>query len=200
MNPRVEWVLKRPRYQRVLMLMSVLAIIVGLFVWLMLLPKQEEYTVLISQRASLQLKLDSDRRIAANLPTFKAEYENMLAQLDQALTELPNGREIPKLLTSISSRAKGSGLEVLSFRPGSEVPKGFYAEVPVSLKVKGTFHQVANFFYAVGTLPRIVNINNVKIGVKNSQNTGANTLSVDCLATTFRFIENAPKQASAGGR
>ena len=200
MNPRVEWVLKRPRYQRVLMLVGVIAFILGLFVWLLFLPKQQEYTMLLSQSSSLQVKLDSDRRIAANLPKFKAEYENMLAQLDQALTELPNGREIPKLITSISSRAKASGLDVLSFRPGSEVPQGFYAEVPVSLKVEGSFHQVANFFYAVGTLPRIVNINNVKIGVKSGQNASNNTLSVDCLATTFRFIENTANKASAGGR
>ena len=200
MNPRVEWVLKRPRYQRVLMLMGTLAIIVGLFVWLMFLPKQEEYANLLRRSADLQVKLNSDRRIAANLPTFKAEYEKMLAQLDQALTELPNGREIPKLLTSISSRAKGSGLDVLSFRPGSEVPKGFYAEVPVKLKVEGTFHQIANFFYAVSKLPRIVNINEVKIGSKTSQNAGSNVLSVDCLATTFRFLENTPNQAGTGGR
>ena len=200
MNPRVEWLLKRPRYQRVLMLMGALALIVGLFVWLMFLPKQEEYSRLLKQSADLQVKLDSDRRIAANLPTFKAEYEKMLAQLDQALTELPNGREIPKLLTSISSRAKGSGLDVLSFRPGSEVPKGFYAEVPVRLKVEGTFHQVANFFYAVSKLPRIVNINEVKIGAKNKQDAGNNMLSVDCIATTFRFLENAPDQTKAGRR
>lgn len=199
MNPRVEWVLKRPRYQRLLILVGVLALIVCMFVWMIFIPKQELYTQLQSQSASLQVKLEADRRIAANLPKFKAEYEKMLGQLDQALTELPNGREIPKLITSISSRAKGSGLDVLSFRPGAEVPKGFYAEVPVSLKVEGTFHQVANFFYAVGTLPRIVNITNVKIGTKANQ-AGANSLSVDCLATTFRFLENSTNQAKPGGR
>ncbi len=200
MNPKVEWLLKRPRYQRVLMLVGTLVLIVGIFVWIFFLPKQEEYSRLLKQSSDLQLKLDSDRRIAANLPTFKAEYEKMLTQLDLALTELPNGREIPKLITSISSRAKGSGLDVLSFRPGSETPKGFYAEVPVSLKVEGTFHQLANFFYAVSKLPRIVNINNVKIGVKSGKGTGSNTLSVDCLAITFRFLENAPNQVGTGGR
>lgn len=197
MNPRIEWVLKRPRFQRVLMLAGVIAVILGLFVWLVFIPKQEEYARLIKKSSDLQVKLDADRRIAANLPKFKAEYEKMLAQLDQALTELPNGREIPKLITSISSRAKGSGLDVLSFRPGDEVPKGFYAEVPVSLKVEGSFHQVANFFYTVSKLPRIVNINEVKIGTKNSRDTGNDLLSVDCLATTFRFLEN---QSIAGGR
>ncbi len=200
MNPRVEWLLKRPRYQRVLMLVGTLALIAGMFVWLVFIPKQEEYSRLLKQSSDLQVKLDSDRRIAANLPTFKAEYEKMLAQLDQALTQLPNGREIPKLITNISSRAKGSGLDVLSFRPGSEIPKGFYAEVPVSLKVEGTFHQLANFFYAVSKLPRIVNINDVKIGVKSGVDSTTTTLSVNCLATTFRFLENAPGQAATGGQ
>lgn len=199
MNPKVEWVLKRPRYQRVLMLISVLALIVALFVWLSFLPKQDEYSKALKQSATLQVKLDADRLIAANLPKFQAEYANMQALLDQALTELPVGREIPKLLTNISSKAKGSGLEVLSFRPGSEVPMGFYAEVPVGLKLEGTFHQYASFLYAVSTLDRIVNINNVKIGIKTGQDAGANILSIDCLATTFRFLENATPQAGAGG-
>jgi type IV pilus assembly protein PilO len=199
MNPKVEWVLKRPGYQRLLMLLGIVFLIVGLFVWMVFLPQMEEYSRLIVQDAKLKITLDSDQRKADNLPTFKAEYEKMLAQLDQALKQLPNGREIPELLTSISSRAKESGLNVQSFRPGSEKPIGFYAEVPVSLKFEGTFHQVANFFYAVSTLPRIVNINKVKIGNKSGNKTDNNVLSVDCLAITFRFLENST-QAGAGGK
>lgn len=199
MNPNVEWVLKRPGYQRLLALLGVLVLIVGLFVWLIFLPQIEDYTKLLLKTATLQMQLESDQLRADNLPAFKAEYDKMLTQLEQALKELPNGREIPELLSSLSSRAKESGLNVQSFRPGQEKPIGFYAEVPVSLKFEGTFHQVANFFYAVGTLPRIVNINQVKIGKKRGSKTDGNLLSVDCLAITFRFLENpAPAQKGKG--
>ena len=199
MNPKVEMILKRPAYQRLLMLLALLLLIVALFVWGVFLPQIETYSALQKQSADLQVKLDSDRRRADNLPRFKAEYDKMLAQLDEALKQLPNGSEIPELLTSISSRAKESGLNVLSFRPGVEKPIGFYAEVPVSLKFEGTFHQVANFFYAVSQLPRIVNINNVKIGMKSGDKSEANILSVDCLAITFRFLESSVVQPGAGG-
>ncbi|PLY03587.1 MAG: pilus assembly protein PilO [Desulfuromonas sp.] len=187
MNPKVEWLLKRPRYQRGLMLAGVMAVVIGLFVYLMYLPLQDELTRLNEEDETLQRKLVNDRRIASNLPKFKAEYEKMVTQLDQALTELPNDKEIPKLLTSIAAAAKENGLEVQSFKPGSESKKAFYAEVPVSLNLTGTFHQVAMFFYDVGNLPRIVNLSNVKLGGSN-KGAGKVRLSVNCLATTFRFL------------
>jgi type IV pilus assembly protein PilO len=190
MNPRVEKLLKLPAYQRVLILCALLLVLAGGFVYLVYLPKQEEYRGLQDQNRSLQAKLQEDRRIADNLPKFKAEYEKMQRQLEQALTELPNEREIPTLLTSIASLAKDNGLDVLRFRPGGENRKGFYAEVPVSLQLVGSYHDVALFFQAVGDLSRIVNISNLTIG--NPKNVeGRTLLSVDCLATTFRFLEGS---------
>jgi len=188
MNPKVEWLLKRPRYQRALMLVGVLAVVIGAFVYLLYLPLQDDLSRLIQEDEALERKLVSDRRIASNLPKFKAEYEKMVAQLDQALTELPDNKEIPKLLTSIAAAAKENGLEVLLFKPGKESKKAFYAEVPVSLKVVGSFHQVALFFYDVGNLSRIVNLSDVSMG-KGKQSSGRINLSVNCLATTFRFLD-----------
>ncbi|WP_303722654.1 type 4a pilus biogenesis protein PilO [Malonomonas rubra] len=206
MNPRVEWVLKRPKYQRVLMLVGLVVALMGLYGWALVLPGIERLSELTQESANLQVKIDADSRVAANLPRYKAEYEKLLSKLDEALSELPNGKEIPALLTSISSTAKTSGLDVLTFKPGAEVPKGFYAEVPVSLKLEGSFHELANFFYKIGTLPRIVNIGDVKIGLIKSKkgDSSKNNLSVDCMAITFRFIEGAtgntgaaPKKGSA---
>jgi type IV pilus assembly protein PilO len=199
MNSNVEWVLKRPGYQRLLMLVAIIALIAGLFVWMIFLPQIETYARLQLSSAGKQAQLEKDRLRANNLPRFQAEYDKLLALLDVALKELPNGRQIPELLTSISARAKASGLYVQSFRPGKETPIGFYAEVPVTLKFEGTFHQVANFFYAVGTLPRIVNIQKVKIGSKSKGKSEGSILSVDCLAITFRFLEN-PVQPGAKGK
>lgn len=190
MNPRVEKILKLPVYQRILILGVFLLLLAGGFVYLFYLPKQEEYRGLQEQNRSLQTKLLEDRRIADNLPKFKAEYEKMQQQLELALTELPNDKEIPTLLTSIASLAKDNGLDVLRFRPGGEVPKGFYAEVPVQLTLTGSYHEVAMFFQAVGGLSRIVNISNLTMG--NAKTAGGRTVvSVDCLATTFRFLEGS---------
>jgi type IV pilus assembly protein PilO len=201
MNPRVEWILKRPAYQRTLLLLALCGGILAAFVFLVILPQKEEYESLLKRNQGLLTKLEDDRRIAANLPKFKAEYEKMQLQLDQALTELPNEREIPALLTSIATLAKDNGLDVLRFKPGNEAPKGFYAEVPVDLKLVGSFHQIASFFFAVGDLPRIVNIGSVTMAGPKKVG-GTTMLSVDCLATTFRFIEAAaaPAKAPAKGK
>lgn len=194
MNPHVEKLLKLPLYQRLLILAGVMAVLAGLFVYLAYMPKQEELQGLRLENEKLQVKLLEDRRIAANLPTFKAEYQKMEQQLETALTELPNQREIPTLLTSIASLAKDNGLDVLRFKPAGESPKGFYAEVPVELKLVGSYHQVASFFQAVGNLSRIVNIGNLNLTTSRSTET-ENLLSVDCMATTFRFLEGGTAAA-----
>ena len=172
--------------------MAVVAVLVGGFIYLLYLPKMDELQGLRGRNGQLQAKLQEDRRIADNLPRFKAEYEKMQEQLGKALTELPNQKEIPALLTSIAAMAKDNGLDVLRFQPGNESPKGFYAEVPVQLKLAGSFHQTAMFFNAVADLSRIVNINNLTLGSPRT-NGGVTTLSVDCLATTFRFLEEKGK-------
>lgn len=197
MNPKVEWFLRRPAYQRALMLLAVMALVGVAFVFLLYLPKVEEYSTLQKQNEQVQSKLQEDRRIAANLPRFKAEYERMKEQLDQALTELPNEKEIPSLLTTIATLAKENGLDVLLFKPEKERPQGFYAEVPVSLKLLGSYHQVATFFYAVSDLPRIVNIGKVSISLGKS-GAGSTQLAVDCLAVTFRFLEGNPAPGKGG--
>ncbi len=191
MNPRVEKFLKLPAYQRGLVLVVLLLLVVGGFVYFLYLPKHEEYQQVLQTAETLQAKLEQDRRIARDLPKFEAEYQRMQQQLDEALTQLPNEKEIPTLLTNIASLAKDQGLDVLRFKPGGEVAKGFYAEVPVELKLSGSFHQIALFFQEVGELPRIVNLGNLTMGGAKTVD-GRTTLTVDCLATTFRFIESAP--------
>jgi type IV pilus assembly protein PilO len=122
------------------------------------------------------------------LPRLQKEYEQLNVELAQALTELPNSKEIPSLLTSITSLGKNAGLDFLIFKPKGEVLKDFYAEVPVDIVVSGSYFSVANFFAAVSNLPRIVNITNVAFSDIKSVNNRMMT-KVTCLATTFRFLD-----------
>jgi type IV pilus assembly protein PilO len=193
MHPYIEKVLNWPLYQRILLLCGLLAVIVAGFVYLGFKPQIEELSNLRKRKNTLQAKLEEDRRIADNLPKFKAEFEKMERQLELALTELPNQKEIPALLTSIAGLAKDNGLDVLRFKPGSEKVRDFYAEVPVALKLVGSYHEVAMFFYDVGNMSRIVNMNNLRMGSAKMSG-GRNLLSVDCLATTFRFVDNPQAQ------
>ena len=151
-------------------------------------PKYEQFKGLQVKLNDLQNQIQENRKIADNLPKLKKEYEQLKIQLDAALTELPNQKEIPSLLTSITNDGKGAGLDFLIFRPKPEQAKDFYSEVPVDIVVSGSFHNVAKFFVAVSELPRIVNINNVS--VSDIKDVGGRTMmKVNCLATTFRFLE-----------
>lgn len=189
MNPHVEKILKLPLYQRILILVAIQCLIAGAFVYFLYLPMRDEFSSLQEKNRSLETQLRDTRRIADDLPKFQEEYEKMKKQLDAALSELPNQKEIPSLLTSIASLAKEQGLEVLTFRPGGEIPRGFYADVPVSLKLQGSFHDLALFFQSVGDLSRIVNIANLRVGGIRVQD-GKSNLTVDCQATTFRFLQS----------
>ncbi|MBW2186995.1 MAG: type 4a pilus biogenesis protein PilO [Deltaproteobacteria bacterium] len=197
MDPRIENVLKLPLYQRVLILFAVVAIMLFGYVYLYHLPAQEE---LVTQRASndkLLIKLQESRRIANNLPRFQAEYEKMLKQLELALNELPNKSEIPSLLSSIAGLARDNGLEVVEFKPVKEEPQGFYAKVPVSLKLSGSYHEMALFCEAVSMLDRIVNVENITLG-KAKTTDGQTELSITSSVITYRFVENPPAPSKKG--
>lgn len=188
MDARIEKLLKLPNKQKLALLIAILAIEGAALYWGLYAPRQKELTQLRGKLEKLQNEVREKTRIANNLPKLKKEYQQLQKDLESALTELPNQKEIPSLLTGITSVGKGAGLDFLLFRPKGEVPKDFYAEVPVDISVSGSFYGVANFFTAVGNLPRIVNITNVSFtDIKPAG--GRTTVKVNCLATTFRFIE-----------
>lgn len=193
MDPQIEKLLKLPTKEKVALLALVLIVEGAALFYGLHRPKMNELTELKAKQEELQKQIQESRSIANNLPRFKAEYEQLKKDLDNALTELPNQKEIPSLLTSISNQGKGAGLDFLLFRPKPEVPKDFYAEVPVDIAVAGTYYQVADFFVSVGKLPRIVNITNVNVSDIKESN-GRTALKVSCLATTFRFLDPKEKK------
>lgn len=188
MDPNVEKILKLPTKQKILILALVSIIEAAALVWFLYLPKHQELKVLAGELVKLQGEITEKTKIANNLPTLQKEYDQLNQELALALTELPNSKEIPSLLTSITSLGKNAGLDFLTFRPRAEVPKDFFADVPVDIVVSGSYFGVANFFAAVANLPRIVNITNVVFADIKSVNNRMMT-KVTCLATTFRFLD-----------
>ena len=108
----------------------------------------------------------------------------------EVVQELPNSREIPNLLETISNLGAVNGLEVLFIKPNPDVDKGFYAEVPIQVKVKGGYHEMGMFLDAISKLPRIINVGNVTLGnPKEDERSGAIVLDINALATTYRYVE-----------
>lgn len=201
MDPRVDKILKLPNKQKIGILVTVLVIEAIVLTYFLYLPKRKVLIDLKAQHQTLQAEVEEKTKIANNLPKIQKEYNDLNVELEKALTELPNSKEIPSLLTSITATGKSAGLDFLVFRPKPEVSKDFYADVPVDIAVYGSYYSVANFFAAVSNLPRIVNITNVDfIEVKSVNN--RMMAKVNCLATTFRFLgkeeikndQNKPKK------
>jgi type IV pilus assembly protein PilO len=188
MNPQVEKILKLPTKQKILILVLMVIFEAAALVWFLYLPKHAELAGLKVELTKLQSEIDEKTRIANNLPRLQREFDQLNIELAQALTELPNSQEIPSLLTSITTVGKNAGLDFLVFKPRAEVPKDFYAEVPVDITVSGSYFSVANFFAAVANLPRIVNISSVAFSDIKQVNNRMMT-KVTCLATTFRFLD-----------
>jgi type IV pilus assembly protein PilO len=178
----------------------VMAIMSAGFYFLLYNSQLDQHSSLIVTRGAAQVKLQKNQKIANNLAVYRAEYEKMQVELDKALGELPLKKEIPSLLTSIGDLAKEKGLDILRFKPSGETVKGFYAEVPVTLKLAGSYHQAATFFDAVSKMERIVNIQGLTLG-RAKDVEGKTSLGVDCNAITFRFVENVTEpNGKKGGK
>ena len=199
MDARVEKILSLPAYQRILIVVILMAVVGAGFFFLVYQGQLDDYERLSSRRDVAQRQLVKNQRIADKLDLYKEEYAKLQERLNEALGQLPLKKEIPSLLTKIGALAKDNGLDVIRFKPGKETPKGFYAEVPVDLKLSGSYHQVAMFFDAVSKMKRIVNIQGLKLGNAKSSD-GRTDLTVDCRAITFRFIEEPSGQPEKGGK
>ncbi len=186
----IESIVKLPTSKKVPILIVLMALILGLYFYLVYLPKSEVLNQKTAEMAKLETQVRELRIIAANMKRFQTEAAKLREELQLAITQLPTSKEIPSLLANISNLGKDAGLEFLLFRPMPEINRDFYAEIPVEIKVRGTYHDVAVFFDKVGKLPRIVNINAVSMdGVKEIA--GRWEIITACTATTFKFIEKS---------
>lgn len=185
---------KLPQSQRIALLVLIAAVVVGSYVYLFYLPARATLERLGTQQLELQRKLSEVSSVAANLPAFQAKLTELEVELKTALRQLPNSKELPGLLTDISSRGKNAGLEFKAFRPKDEVSREFYAEVPIEIEFNGGFHEIAHFFDALSKLPRIVNVADLQVEIDKETPLGTR-LKVQGNATTFRFLEQAAAPA-----
>jgi type IV pilus assembly protein PilO len=169
---------------RIAIFAGTLVLLAGLFVWLVYLPYDEEITQTRDEIAKLQQKLNQAEVRVRALKKFEAEFAEVDAQFQEALKLLPNTKEIPSLLKSITQLGTDSQLEFLLFSPQRERAQDFFMEIPVSIEVSGTYHNVAIFFDKVGQMERIVNILNVSMTPQKERST---TLTTRCDAVTYRF-------------
>jgi type IV pilus assembly protein PilO len=179
------------RVQRLVICILTFAIIGGAYYYFVLMPRQEEYT-----KVQKILKTQSDMlatyiKRAEEINIYEKKMAETLELFNEAMKALPDKKEIPSLLTGVSKAGSNAGLNFLLFQPENEISKAFYNEIPVSIKVEGKYHQIADFFFQVLHLNRIVAINDVD--VKHKQD--GQTLEMSCKAVTYMFVEKqAPSE------
>ena len=204
MKEFLERFLERPTGQKLGIFGAIIVLLAGLFWQFLYSPLSTEREELGSKVDGLRSKVIQETRIANDLPRFRAAVRDLEEKFKIALRELPEKREIPELLQSISGLARDAGLEVTLFQPKPEVPKDFYAEVPVAINVEGTYHQLLTFFDEVGHLTRVVNLSEIAswqpffrdtgmIKELADYVTGAMPIRASATATTFRYLDESER-------
>jgi type IV pilus assembly protein PilO len=143
------------------------------------------------QETDLRVIFEKKAQQAANLEAYEKQLEEMRESFGAMLRQLPNKTEVADLLVDVSQTGLASGLEFELFKPQQENPREFYAELPISIRVIGEYHEFGNFVSGVAALPRIVTLHNVNI------NRVGNMLAMDLTAKTYRYLESEERTEEA---
>ncbi len=149
------------------------------------------------QELKLRKEFESKQRKAASLEDYKKQLKEMRQSFNAMLQQLPNKAEVADLLVDVSQTGLAAGLEFELFDPTAEVPREFYAELPINIKVLGGYHEFGEFISGLAALPRIVTIHNVHIYQQAREKRGrgsqpapaAGALVLQAVAKTYRYLD-----------
>lgn len=133
---------------------------------------------------TLRAEFESKQAKAVNLEKYKTQLEEMKQSFGAMLRQLPNKTEVADLLVDVSQTGLASGLEFELFDPQEEVPREFYAELPIQLRVFGNYHELGDFISGLAALPRIVTIHDVAVTPRKD-----GELEMSATAKTYRYLE-----------
>lgn len=166
--------------------------LIGPFVYFSYQPKVKEIDELQEKQKILETRLVRAKAKAKQLKHFQDKLQKAQTAFKIAVKKLPEKKEIPSLLSSVSQSGHDASLEFLLFEPKAERTKEFYAEIPVSIIVTGNYHKTALFFDKVARLHRIVNIDDIDMTATKE----SDELKTLCTAVTYRFVETKPEKDS----
>jgi len=141
-----------------------------------------------AERQELALKEDFKKKkaLAINLEAYKQQMDEMQERFGVMLRQLPNKTEVPELLIDITQTGLGRGLQFNLFQPRNKRVADFYAELPINIRVQGTYHQLGGFVSDVAALPRIVTIDDLALSPA-----GGNMLTMSAVAKTYHYLDDA---------
>ncbi|MBF0117267.1 MAG: type 4a pilus biogenesis protein PilO [Desulfobacterales bacterium] len=187
LEPVFDTIEQLPLAQRIAIFVGSILLIIGAFVYFSFMPKWENMSSLSSEQENLMTELNKAKKKASELKKYEALAQEAEKEFQLAKSALPEAKDIPALIESVSQAGNEAGLEFILFQPTAEQVKDFYAEIPVSIQVVGRYNNIALFFDNVAMLKRIVNIANISmVPLPPGKEDG---LTTSCTATTYRFVE-----------
>jgi len=160
----------------------------------------EELSGLETREKDLRGTFEVKQKKAANLEEYKQQLDEIEKSFGDLLRQLPDKTQVPDLLVDVSQTGLSSGLEFELFKPGPEVPREFYAELPIDIRVTGNYMEFGAFISGLASLPRIVTIHNVKINPRRDTSNKSKPLVMDAVVKTYRYLEETAAGATAPDR
>ncbi len=174
-------------------LIIILILCVGIGAGVYYYDTQEQFVRLEraqAEEADLKREFEDKQAKAVNLESYKQQLAEMKDTFGAMLRQLPDKTEVPDLLVDVSQTGLAAGLEFELFKPQSEVPREFYAELPISITVLGKYHEFGEFVSGLAALPRIVTIHDITIMPAKKTETGAaENLVMKATAKTYRYLD-----------
>lgn len=194
MDDIIRWPIKTK-----LIAVAVIFVLMGVGVWFEVIsPENSQYHLLQSKETALKTSIRQKQLLSTALPLYQAQIKTMNLRFHHFLKQLPDSTQIPSLLDSITMAGTSRGLNFELFQPTSIVNKHFYAEIPVKIKVVGTYAQLGQFTSAIAAMPRIVTISDIHItrvarpsGSLDKKALAPQQLTMSCTATTYRYLHDA---------
>jgi type IV pilus assembly protein PilO len=156
------------------------------FVWSDQKPRLDQAT---AEEAELRETFKTKHSKAVNLAVYQQQLADIERSFGALLRQLPGRTEVPNLLVDISQVGVGAGLEEKLFQPANEVKKDFYAELPIKIRLTGSYHQMGEFVSGIAALPRIVTLHDITI--KSDNKDAYDVLEFELTAKTFRYLDDA---------
>jgi type IV pilus assembly protein PilO len=140
-----------------------------------------------NEEQELRLAFENKQRKAANYDAYKAQLTQIEQSFGTMLRQLPGETEIPSLIVDISQTGLAAGLQEKLFVPQAEIPRDFYAEKPIKIRLTGGYHEIGNFVSGIAALPRIVTLHDINITPESRD--GFDNLSMEVTAQTYRYLD-----------
>jgi len=175
----------------VVILVAILMIVAGYY----LVIEDQLVRLDTVQKKELTLLRDFEKKQAkaVNLDGYRKQLEEMKESFGTMLRQLPDKTEVAELLVDVSQTGLAAGLEFELFKPLDEVPREFYAELPIQIVVRGEYHEFGDFISGLAALPRIVTIHDIKIK-RPSEKAAQQDLMLEATAKTYRYLDEEEGQ------